>query len=1020
MTNPIDPAPADAPLPAALAHAWLAQSHELLALTDAAGRLRWCNPAFARATGLAAPADLAELAPPDWHAGAPRRALQGALAARRADGLALTLRAASGEALQVDARLAAFGAELLWTLRDTGDRHALEARARHLSELLDLAQEFGRLGVWEREIPSGKGHWDRHVFSFWGLAPSDGTPDYALAASRIHPDDRSSMYAESTQRAGRYAQRYRVIQPDGSVRRIHSQWEVKNSPEGRPERTLGIMVDDTETYELARSRDSAAAHLRLAAELAGIVIWRHDLATDTLHYNDHGFKVLGIPYRAGGLPLAEARSYTHPDDVAKLAAAAARALRTDGPVDVQTRHRWPDGSYRHMLVRRVVERNAAGVPQAFVGVTLDITDQVEGMRRAEQLAGRLEAAAEAANIGIWTTVVGSEQTEWNAQMHVLFDQVDAAQPPTFSDWIEKCVHPLDRARVDQTMRAYLREGSRSTELEFRSARRDGALRWIVIRARIDRTPGSAPRVFGIAMDVTDRHVAAAALHAASERAAVIARSAGIGTWETSSDGAPAVWDEQMWHLRGLAPRAQLPDRDARLAMVHPADRARVMDANADTVHTDGALAYEFRVVLPDGSHRWLASRSALLRDEQGRAVRRVGVNWDVTEAKNAEHARQQALLAERESQAKTQFLSRMSHELRTPLNAVLGFTQLLQFEMRQLPGARAHTERLDHIRAAGEHLLSLIDDALDLSSLQAGALELDLQAVPIEGAVAQAVSLTAERARARGVRVHCGPLEGAVRADPARLRQVLQTLLDNAIQHNRDGGEVFVDARADSAGVHLRLRDTGPGLPAEQLAHLFEPFHRVAGDGGSGEGAGIGLAIVKALVEGMGGRIEVSSVVGQGSTFELLLRAAEAPPAAVRAARPTPAPRSRSGQLLYIEDNQVNVLLVEELVHSLSGLRIASEATGTAGVARARALLPNLVLIDMQLPDFDGFEVLRRIRAQPETAQIPCIALSANAMPDDIARGLAAGFDDYWTKPIKFKPFLDALDRLFPVSAADH
>ena len=1011
----------DPPTPAAdpsatLLTAWLGQSHDLLALTDAAGRVQWCNAAFERASGIGAGAELASLAPPDWHAGTPRRSLMAALQAGRAQGLGLALRSTSGAALWVDARVTTLGTQRLWTLCDTTTRHELAARAQHQSELLDIAQEFGRLGVWERQIPSGEGRWDRHVFGFWGMDPADGTPDYERAVSRIHPADRTSRYAESTRRAGRYAQRYRVLRPDGSVRWIHSQWEVKNSPQGVPDRTIGVMVDDTEAYELARSLDSATAQLRIAAELADIVLWRYDLKTGRVHYNEHGFKVLGIPYRDDGLPIAEAREYTHPDDRHKLEEASAQALHTDGPVDVETRHRWPDGSWRHMLVRRVVERNAAGEPLAFLGVSLDVTEQVERSRRAEQLSQRLEAAARAAHVGIWVVGIGSIQTEWNAQMFELFDIVGAERPPTLAEWIDR-VHPDDRARVADATRRYLRDAHGALEDEFRIRRRDGTTRWIVLRADIDRSEPQRPRVFGIAMDVTDRHDAQAALHAISERAALIARHAGIGTWERDGADGPAHWDEQMFRLRGLEPRPFAPDRAERLALVHPDDIGVNLDASGDFDLAMAPTAYEFRVRLPDGSYRWLASRSAALRDASGKVLKRVGVNWDVTEAKSAELARQQALLAERESQAKSQFLSRMSHELRTPLNAVLGFTQLLQLEARQLPPDPTRAARLEHIRAAGEHLLTLIDDVLDLSSLQAGMLKLDLQTVPLAAAVAQALPLVAELAAAQRVTLHSGPLAGAARADPTRLRQVLLNLLTNAIKYNRADGQVVVDTAVDGPLVRLRVRDTGRGLRPEQLAQLFEPFNRLGAEADGIEGSGIGLTIVKTLVEGMGGQVGVSSVVGHGTVVELALPlAAPGEPASSTEppARTAAVPKARAGQLLYIEDNSVNVLLVEELVKSLSGLRIASESTGAAGVARARALRPDLVLIDMQLPDFDGFEVLRQMRAHPETAGIPCIALSANAMPDDIERGLAAGFDDYWTKPIKFKPFLDALDQRFP------
>ena len=260
-------------------------------------------------------------------------------------------------------------------------------------------------------------------------------------------------------------------------------------------------------------------------------------------------------------------------------------------------------------------------------------------------------------------------------------------------------------------------------------------------------------------------------------------------------------------------------------------------------------------------------------------------------------------------------------------------------------------------------------------------------------------------ARAHDVSITVGALDLTLRADAARLRQVLQTLLDNAVRHNVPGGRVTIEARADGAQALLIVSDTGRGMAEAQLAQLFEPFSERDPRTDTG-GSGIGLAIARALIVGMEGSIVARSRPGHGTTFEIRLPR-------LGLAMDAPA-EPRIGQLLYIEDNSVNVLLVEELVRSLAGLRIASEATGAAGVARARSLRPDLILVDMQLPDFDGYEVLRQLRAAPETASIRCIALSANAMPEDIDRALLGGFDDYWTKPIKFKPFLRALERLFP------
>jgi len=1029
-------APAFHPTPApsaAVLSVWLEQSHDLLALTDASGEVTWANPHFVRGTGVDAGARILDLAA-CGAADDTRARMQALLQATAPEACELCLRGASGRPLWLSVSVSAVSGQYLWTMHDETTKHELEARAQRLSEMLEVAQEFGRLGLWDREIPSGEGHWDRHVFNIWGIEPREGTPTFDEAAQRVHPDDHlRSTYRDSTLRAGRYAQRYRVIRPDGSVRWIHSQWEVKTAADGRPDRAIGAVMDDTEAYELARSLDSTSAQLKLAAELAHIVLWRHDLKSNRLFYNDHGFKVLGMPFRADGMSLDEARSYTHPEDVPKLVASAAQAMETAEPVDIKARHRRADGSWRELMVRRVVERNAKGEPVAFVGVSLDITDQIASSRRSEQLAQRLEGAAEAGRMGIWTSLAGAEGTEWNAQMHELFDLAGQTPSRSLAEALALCVHPDDAERVERMARKHLRGNPAGFEIEFRTVRSDRSVRWIMLRADVGHGAGDGKRLFGIAMDVTDRHLALEALHAASERAALIARSAGIGTWETGHAGGPERWDEQMFRLHGLEPRPVAMSREERLAIVHADDRMRVLDSHSDLASSPQLNSCEFRVRLPDGSYRWLASRSAVLHDNHGTELRRVGVNWDITEAKSASLARQHADLAERESRAKSQFLSRMSHELRTPLNAVLGFAQLLQLEA-QHSWSNDSVGKLDHIRAAGEHLLALIDDVLDLSSLQAGVLRLSPQPVEVAAVVASVMSMAEALAAKHQVMLRIGVLAGTALADPTRLRQVLLNLLTNAIKYNRPLGEVVIESQVVGEQVQLRVHDTGRGMRPEQLAHLFEPFNRLGIETEGIEGSGIGLTIARALVEGMGGSIAAISEPGQGTVFELALiaqteddganvgsafdpvdPAGTAAPAvaAVAAVAAAPSPR-RSGQLLYIEDNAVNVLLVEELVRSLSGLQITSETTGTEGVARAVSLLPDLILIDMQLPDFDGFEVLRRLRLEPLTAAIPCVALSANAMPEDIASALAAGFNDYWTKPIRFKPFLDALERLFP------
>jgi len=766
--------------------------------------------------------------------------------------------------------------------------------------------------------------------------------------------------------------------------------------------------------------------LTLAISLGHIAVWRHDLATDRVDYNASAFEAMGMPPRPEGLSLAEARELVHPDDLAHVQASAQHALAQDGPSDMEARYRRADGGWRHLLTRRMLQRDAAGRPQAFIGVALDVTDRHVQRRHAEDMTRRFELATAAAGIGYWALAHGDERATWSPALRALFDLPPQAPVPTMAEWLGHHVHPDDRDAVGRQFPAWAQGGRDSLALPMRILRPDGSLRYLSTHSLIERS-GPQRLMFGVVIDLTERRSAELALRNAQERVALAARGAGLGTWELDLQTSEAFWDEQMWLLRGHLPQPRAMDEAERLACLHPDDRAAVHTQLADALARGIPFENEFRVIWPDGQQRWLASRSAEIRDVHCGARRRIGVNWDVTDKRSTEAARREREMAQHESLAKSRFLARMSHELRTPLNAVIGFAQLLLADPDGGTAREpARRRQIEHIHAAGEHLLALIDDVLDLSSLESGELRISLQPVALAPLLAQTLPML-EALRARhGVELQLGALPGVVMADTTRLRQVLLNVLSNAIKYNRDGGRVHVEAQPVGTEVLIRVTDTGRGMSPEQLRHLYEPFNRLGrqSEGAGGvEGSGIGLAIVKALMERMGGSVQVQSTPGAGSVFELRLADAMPHVAAVPSALvPAPAPAStapqraavaRRGTLLYVEDNPVNALIISELIARRADLDLHIAPDGRSGVQRALELRPDLVLLDMQLPDFDGHEVLRRLRAHAELAEVPVIALSANAMPDDIERALRAGMADYWTKPLDFTAFMAALDRMF-------
>ncbi len=401
---------------------------------------------------------------------------------------------------------------------------------------------------------------------------------------------------------------------------------------------------------------------------------------------------------------------------------------------------------------------------------------------------------------------------------------------------------------------------------------------------------------------------------------------------------------------------------------------------------------------------------------------------DVTERKQFEHALQENNIelenakaaAEKANLAKSDFLSSMSHELRTPLNAVLGFAQLMASETP--PPTLEQKLSIDQILQAGWYLLRLINEILDLAMIESGRVTLSQESMSLTDILQDCQAMIEPQAQKRGLEMIFPSFDepNYVHADRTRVKQVLINLLSNAIKYNRPGGKVTIECgKSDENHVQITVRDTGIGLSPEQLAHLFQPFNRLGQEASSEEGTGIGLVVTKQLVELMQGKIRVQSEIGVGSAFIVELLAADAPTLdciehdenSKLVASPTAAKfMSLQRTVLYVEDNPANLSLVQQLISRRSDLTLITAIDAHLGIAAAHAHQPALILMDINLPGLSGFGALRILRDDPATCHIPIMALSANAVPQEIERGLDAGFFRYLTKPIKVNEFMDALD----------
>jgi PAS domain S-box-containing protein len=745
----------------------------------------------------------------------------------------------------------------------------------------------------------------------------------------------------------------------------------------------------------------------------------------------------------------------HPDDRARTAEGWALALARKSFYQVEYRMRTATGEYRHTVARGVPVMDANGRVREWVGSNTDITEQKlaeEALRRSDE---RFRWYFDLALTGMSITTPTKGFLEVN-------DEICRILGYTRAELLEKTwaemTYPDDLAADVAQFDRVLAGESDGYVLDKCFVRKDGRVIDTTISVRCMRgAEGEVDYFVGLLQDVTEQKRAAVTLQGAKQELEVrvaqrtselseaneflkaLLENVQDGIVACDSKGDLSLLNRAIRKFHGLA---ELPNHDNHL------------DHQLDLYHSDGLtpmttdeipLNRAFRgeriqnveiVIAPNGAEaRTLLASGRAFYDGQGNKLGAVVSLNDITERKRAEMELQKAHeelerrvekrtaelalakeAAEAANRAKSEFFSRMSHELRTPLNVILGFGQLLELDALSDP----QRESAEQIGKGGRHLLTLVNEVLDIARIEAGgAGMLSGEEVDIGEVVREVLEMIQPLANQAGVRLlppQRGSCEGAVHADLQRIKQVLLNLLSNGIKYNRKGGTVAICC-AETTGTMLRISvtDTGPGIASEKMHRLFVPFDRLDAEKTGVEGTGLGLTLARGLVEAMQGKMGVESTVGKGSTFWVELPRIDKTgtpvgenPVTVADAEETPI---TSGTVLCVEDNPANFRLIERILKLRPGVRLLSAAQGRLGIDLARQYLPDLIFLDLHLPDIQGDEVLRQLRADGATHDIPVVMLSADATPRQVERLLAAGANRYLLKPLDVKEFLRILDE---------
>ncbi|MEI7726432.1 MAG: PAS domain S-box protein, partial [Bacteroidota bacterium] len=848
------------------------------------------------------------------------------------------------------------------------------------------------------------------------VSPKEVVDDASAVFSSLHPDDIEDVVS-SIQASARdltlWRHEYRVKFDNGDVR-----WVLGNAmPQCEADGSVlwhGFISDITDRKKIENDLEQVSARLSLAARAGGVGVWDYDIVNNILVWDDQMFALYGITKEDFSGAYDAWQAGLHPDDKVQGDAEIQAAIRGEKEFDTEFRVVWPDGTIRNIRALAIVEHDKSGNPVNLIGTNWDITDQKQAEILLDQTRRNYETFFN--TIDDFLFVLDSQGNMIHVNETVLtrlgysFDEL--------RDQSVLMVHPPERREEAGRIVGEMLAGT-ADFCPVPLIEKSGNPISVETRVKTGFWDGK-PVIFGVSKDVSKIKLSEEKFSKAFHtNAALMAIS--------SFDEARFIdVNETLINTLGYS-------RDELIGKT--SDELKLFDDHAMRKIFTGQLKQnipvrDIEVVARTKSGVPIIGLFSAVSIYIGKDLCLLTMMVDITERKRIEEEYRKARIeADNANLAKSEFLSRMSHELRTPMNSILGFAQLMQMDVRN----QAHQKGVNHILTSGKHLLNLINEVLDISRIEAGRLSLSLEPVKLSGVIPEVIDIVHQQAVKRHVSIKLvnSPVNQLfVRCDNQRIRQVLLNLLNNAIKYNRTGGSVLIqtDLMPENADgfvpVRISVTDTGKGISAPDLPKLFKPFERIGAEKSETEGTGLGLTVVKKLMEAMGGTLGVKSVPGTGSTFwiELPMIGSQKSklPQAINSGSEHKPVTGKTGTILYIEDNIPNAELVEEILEiHRPEIKLISSIYGKHAVKLAIEHSPVIILLDLDLPDIHGSQVLRNLQADVRTKSIPVIIISADAMPQQIERMMKSGPMDYLTKPLDIAAFLKTVDEWIGIMKSD-